>query len=128
MKPSPDTEAKGLLAYEQARAFERIRTWRLPASYTLFVAMVVAVGAIEWHLGRVLVARASAVMVIFLLVVSWLHWRRLSLRYEANVRLLAEMREKYGDELPWIQMEKHFAALDALKRELAEEKRAEGEV
>jgi hypothetical protein len=29
-KPTPEIEAQGLKAYEQARAFERIRTWRLP--------------------------------------------------------------------------------------------------
>jgi hypothetical protein len=43
-------------------------------------------------------------------------------RYTKNLRLLAEQEKVYGDQLPWVQVEKHLAALDRLKRELEQEK------
>jgi hypothetical protein len=35
--------------------------------------------------------------------------------------LLATLESEYGDDLPWIQVEKHFAELEKLKREMAAE-------
>ena len=48
---APEMEAKGLKAYEQARAYERIRTWRLPLSYALAPVVPAALGAVAWRLG-----------------------------------------------------------------------------
>jgi hypothetical protein len=121
MKLAPDIETNGLRAYEQARAFERMRTWRLPASYLLFFLIPVITVIFAWKIGHMILAEFSLVMAVFLAVVSWLHWQRLQLRYSQNLGLLADLERTYGDELPWIQVEKHMAALDELKRELAEE-------
>jgi hypothetical protein len=55
----------------------------------------------------------------------WGNWIRLRARYAENLRLLTELEDTYGDQLPWVQMERHFAALDELKRELAEEESKE---
>jgi len=35
--------------------------------------------------------------------------------------LLAKLEATYGDALPWVQVENHFAALEELKREIAKE-------
>ena len=119
MKPSPEQEAKGLRAYEQARAFERLRAWRLPVSYAFFISIPIIFGGLEFEMGRAWMAVASGATALFLAVVSGLHWQRLRMLYRANIQLLAELEAQYGDELPWIKMEKHFAALEALQKELA---------
>ncbi len=50
------------------------------------------------------------------------HWYRLKTRYAKNLQLLTEMEKTHGDQLPWIKMENHFAQLEQLKRDLAQEK------
>jgi hypothetical protein len=122
MSLSPEIEARGLKAYEQVRAFERLRTWRLPVSYAFFILLPVVIGIAAWVEGRVALASVNAGVAIFLGAVSWLHWQRLKVRYHANVELLAESERVHGDALPWIKVEKHFAALEKLKSELAAEK------
>ena len=52
-------------------------------------------------------------------------WKQLAARHARNLRLLAELKAEYGEQLPWVQVEKHFAALEELKREIAEGKRIE---
>ncbi len=123
MSLSPETEARGLKAYEQVRAFERLRTWRLPLSYTFFILLPTVIGVAAWVEGHPVMASVNTVAAVFLIVVSWLHWQRLKMRYRSNVELLAELKRIHGDQLPWIQVEKHFAALEKLKSELAEEGR-----
>jgi hypothetical protein len=125
MSLSPEIEARGLKAYEQVRAFERLRTWRLPVSYAFFILLPVVIGIAAWVEGHMTLASANMGGAIFLSVASWLHWQRLKVWYRANVELLAELERIHGDQLPWIQVEKHFAALEKLKSELAEEERAE---
>ena len=120
MSVPPDIEARGLTAYEQARAFERLRGWRLPVSYGVFVLLPVVLGIFAWIEGRTVMAVVNGLVALFLVVVSGLHCQRLKMRYGENLRLLAELEEKYGDQLPWVQVEKHFAALEELKREVSE--------
>ena len=48
MPLSPDIEARGMKAYEQARAFERLRSWRLPLSYVVFALIPALSGAWMW--------------------------------------------------------------------------------
>jgi len=121
MKLTPEIEAKGLRAYEQARAFERMRTWRLPLGYVLLLLMPVVTAFSLLKIGHTSMAEFNFAVVLVLVVVEVRTWRRLKVRYAENLRLLAELERTYGDELPWIQVEKHLAALDQLKRELAEE-------
>jgi uncharacterized protein involved in exopolysaccharide biosynthesis len=47
-------------------------------------------------------------------------WQRLKQQYAENLKLLAKLEATYGDALPWVQVENHFAALEALKREIAD--------
>ena len=120
MALTPDTEASGLKAYEQVRAFERLRSWRLPLSYGVFVLVPVVSGAGMLALEHPLSATASFAAAGLFGWISWSHWKQLRARYARNVRLLAGLKAEYGEELPWIQVENHFAALERLKREMAE--------
>jgi hypothetical protein len=123
LKPNPETEARGLKAYEQVKAFERLRTWRLPATF-IFCAMVPVVsGAVMWGTGHHVMAWLNFVAAILLSWMSRFQWKQLGARHARNLRLLAQLEAEYGDQLPWVQVENHFAALEKLKRELAEEKR-----
>jgi hypothetical protein len=115
-------EAKGLKAYEQARAYERIRTWRLPLSYALAPIVPAVLGVAAWRQGYPALLAAGVSFSLFLAVRVWLEWKRLKNLYLENLALLAKLEETYGDTLPWVQVEKHFAALEELKREIAEEK------
>lgn len=122
MNLSPELETKGLRAYEQARAFERLRTWRLPLGYLVFVLVPALSGAVMWELGHRRMAALNFLALLVLTLVSWLHWTWLRANYGANIKLLAEMEAAYGDGLPWLRVEKHLAELEQLKRDLAEER------
>jgi hypothetical protein len=50
----------------------------------------------------------------------WFEWRRWSRLYGENLALLTRLESTYGNALPWVQVEQHFAALEDLKREIAE--------
>jgi hypothetical protein len=119
-KPTPEIEAQGLKAYEQARAFERIRAWRLPVTFTVPPIILVLVGAMAWHQGYLWLCAVSLSLALFAAVRLWLQWKRLLRLYGENLALLARLESTYGDALPWVQVEQHFAALEELKREIAE--------
>jgi hypothetical protein len=120
MALTPDTEASGLKAYEQARAFERLKSWRLPLSYGVFVLVPVLSGGGMALLGHPVPAFCSFLAAALFGWISSSHWKELRARYARNSRLLAQLKAEYGEELPWIQVENHFAALEKLKREMAE--------
>ena len=122
MKPSPEIEIKGLKAYEQAGAFERLRTWRLPLSYAVFVLIPVVNGVLLLKYEHVAMAWGNFICAVLFSCFGWWHWLRLKARYAKNLQLLAELEHLYGEQLPWVQVEKHFAALEELQRELAEER------
>ena len=119
-KPTAEIAERGLKAYEQARAFERLRTWRLPVVYG---AATVAPLLLAWWAGRsgqVAIAHMGVGFTVFIFVLVVMQWRRLLRQYAENRALLAELEAKYGAALPWVQVEQHFAALEELKREIAE--------
>jgi hypothetical protein len=120
MALTPETEASGMKAYEQARAFERLRSWRLPLSYTVFALIPALSGAGMWATGHTMLAGFNFLAAVVLAWIVWSHWKRLCARYAENLRLLAGLKAEYGDQLPWIAVENHFAKLEKLKRELAE--------
>ncbi|MCE0484373.1 MAG: hypothetical protein LV479_09070 [Methylacidiphilales bacterium] len=122
----PKIEAEGLKVYEQVGAFERLRTWRLPLGYVVFVLIPVLNGAGMWWIGHTLTAVATLVAAMIFALLSWFHWSRLKAQYEKNLARLTELEKTHGDALPWVQVEKHFEALEQLKRELAEEREKEG--
>jgi hypothetical protein len=121
-KPTSEMEARGLKAYEQARAFERLRTWRLPLVYASAPLVPAALGAGAWRLGYPALFAGGVAFAVFIAARAWLEWKRLRRRYDENLALLATLEAAYGDALPWVRVENHFAALEALKREIAEER------
>ena len=118
MALSAEDEARGMKAYEQARAFERLRTWRLPLTFTVFALIPALSGAWVWVTGHTTLAGFNFAAAVFLAGMGWLQWKRLLARHGRNVHLLAEMKKEHGDTLPWIQVENHFAELEKLKREM----------
>jgi hypothetical protein len=118
-KPTPEVEAKGLKAYEQARAFERMRTWRLPVTYAAAPVLPTLLGLALWGRGYPALFAAALCFSVFLVVRVLMEWRRLKQQYADNLTLLSRLETKYGDALPWVQVENHFAALEELKREIA---------
>ena len=120
----PEIETKGLKAYEQARAFERLRTWRLPVTYFVFVLLPVVMGFAALTMGHFGIGAAQFVAAVLIAVGVWVQWLRLERRYAQNVALVAELEKAYGDQLPWVQMNQHFAELEKLREELEKEKAA----
>ena len=124
MKLTPQVESEGLRAYERVRAFERLRSWRLPLSYLIFsmIPMVTGVGFLK--MGHTTIGELHLVTALFFMAASFFHWHWLLKRYVKNLQLLAAQEQVYGDQLPWVRVEKHLAALDRLKRDLEREKNA----
>ena len=121
MKLSPDDEARGLKAYEQVRAYERLRSWRLPATFVIFALIPALSGAWMWSIGHMILAWINLAVAVFLAWIGRFQWKQLRARHARNLRLLAQLEADHGDDLPWIQVEKHFAKLEKLKREMAAE-------
>ncbi len=121
MNLTPDTETRGMKAYEQARAFERLRTWRLPVTFAIFPLLGLLTGILLWRTNHTTMAWINFIMAAFLAWLSQFQWKQLVARHARNLRLLAQLKDEYGNRLPWVQMENHFAALEELKRELAED-------
>jgi uncharacterized membrane protein len=115
MALSPEIEARGMKAYEQARAFERLRSWRLPLTYAVFALIPALSGAWMGAMGHLILAGLNFFVAVFLAWMGRFQWKRLRARHAGNLRLLAELKAEYGDQLPWIQVENHFAALEKLK-------------
>ena len=107
-------------AYEQARAFERLRSWRLPLMYTVFALIPALSGAWMWVLNHTILAGLNFLAAVLLAWLGRFQWKQLRARHARNLRLLAELKAEYGDELPWIQMENHFAELEKFKQEIAD--------
>ena len=120
-KPTPEIEAQGLKAYEQARAFERIRAWRLPVTYSVPSVLLMLLGVAAWMTHHLFLSAAAFGLAPLVAVRMWFEWRRWLRLYGENLALLTRLESTYGDALPWVQVEQHFAALEELKREIAEE-------
>jgi len=127
MKLTPEIEAKGLKAYEQVCAFEALRRRKLPWIYTGFSLLLAALGVLMLRHDQLKLAEAFLLGAVLFAWGSGWSWRKLMARYAVNVQVVNELEKTYGDQLQWVKVEKHFAALAKLQRELAMEKRAEGE-
>ena len=62
-------------------------------------------------------------LAVFIAIRVWLQWKHLNQLYADNLTLLARLEATYGDALPWVQVENHFAMLEEIQREIAERKR-----
>jgi signal transduction histidine kinase len=125
MNLTPDTEARGMRAYEQVLAFERLRSWRLPLTFVLFPLVGFLAGGLLWATQHFTLAWLDFILAAILAWLARFQWKQLVARHARNLRLLAELKAEYGEKLPWVQVEKHFAALEELKREIAEGKGTE---
>jgi len=123
MKLPPKIEAEGLRAYEQVCAYERLRRRRLPLIYCAFPLLFVICGFGTLLGDQPNLAIVCLIAAVLFSVVAFFNWRRLSHQYAKNLALLANLEGTYGEQLPWIEVENHFAALEQLKQNLAEEKR-----
>jgi ABC-type bacteriocin/lantibiotic exporter with double-glycine peptidase domain len=123
MKPPPQVETEGLRAYEQARAFEGLQRRRLPLLYCAMTLLFVISGGAMLAWDRPYGAIMALVMAVVYPVLALFNWRRLRKRHEKNQHLLADLEARYGEQLPWLQVERHLAALQQLQDELAQEKR-----
>jgi len=121
---NPEIEARGLKAYEQTRAFERLRAWRLPVSYGIFVLIPIGFGFATLAVGYKAMGVAQLGVAVLFAVGARLNWKQLEKRYAENLKVVAEMEEAYGDALPWVKVERHFAELEKLREELAQEREA----
>jgi len=125
MTLTPEIEAKGLKAYEQARAFERLRAWRLPLSYVIFQVIPLLSGVMAWQVGRTLMGAMNFA------AAADLPWFRGCTGVAAGRYGITRSCCRDGEDLwgavAWVQVEKHFAELEKLERELAEERRGNKE-
>jgi hypothetical protein len=122
-KIPPQIEARGLLAYEQARAFESLERKRplLFFIYGVLALFCLGTGGEAMTLHRYFGAALALASGLFVALTPWLHWRGLRARYAVNLALLAGLKREYGEVLPWLEMERHFAALEKLQQELKDE-------
>lgn len=127
MKLTPELEAQGLRAYEAAGAFEQLRRRRWPLIYCGLLMMWLMFTLVAIRVEHPGLCAANLLGIGVIAFVSWRHWMGLKEQYGKNLQLLAKLERSYGDQLPWVRVENHFAALEKLKRELAEEKWREGD-
>jgi hypothetical protein len=118
MIPTAEMEA-GMLAYEQVQAFASLRRKKLAVIYVLFplVLVVMAVAAFADAMPiAALVCLASAIFSALFTIWNWRRLRALDLR---NRALLARLQSQYGDELPWLQVERQLAEIEKIRIEVA---------
>jgi fatty acid desaturase len=119
MIPQAESDA-GLLAYEQTLAFAALRRKRLPWIYALFTLVLVGLG------GAGLMARVPILTLVcwgcalfFALFAIW-NWRRLQALDVRNRALLAQLHAQYGDDLPWLEVERQMAEVAKIQAETTE--------
>ena len=116
MIPQEESEA-GLLAYEQTLAFAALRRKRLPWVYALFPVVLVAAGGAAQAGGFLYLALLCWASALFFTIFAVWNWRRLQTLDLRNRALLARLHAQYGDDLPWLEVERQQAALAKLQAE-----------
>jgi hypothetical protein len=111
-----ETTERGLRAYEQARAFERMGP-RLPYGFALAPVTWASGGVTLFVLHHPIAGTGCLMAALAIALMAREHWRRLNLRYRENLALLAKLEAQFGPDLPWLEVERHLQAL----REAAEE-------
>jgi hypothetical protein len=61
-------------------------------------------------------AACLVVALLFALYAGW-NWRRLLALDEANRALLARLQGQYGDDLPWLEVERQMAEIRRIEAE-----------
>ena len=122
MKATPEIEAQGLRAYERVHAYEHLRKWRLPLTYFACILVPLVCGSTFWWQSHPYWALSQVFFALFFVACIYFHSRKLATEYAANQTILADLRKTYGDDLPWVRMEKHFDELRQLEAEIAQER------
>ena len=122
----PGVEESGLVAYEQARAFEAVQRRNLPLIYVALTLLLIMAGGVMLKVRSPIIATLCFAGAVGFPWLAWLNWQRLKARHAMNLHLLADLENRYGDQLPWLQVERHLAALGKLEAELAAEGSAGG--
>ena len=116
----PDAESDaGTLAYEQVQAFASLRRKRIGLIYVLFPVVLVVMGVAAWLDGAIslgLTCLGGALLSAFF--ATW-NWRRLLAQDERNRARLARLQAQYGDDLPWLQVERQLAEIRRIQEEEA---------
>jgi hypothetical protein len=107
----------GLLAYEQTLAFAALRRKRLPLIYVLFPIVLILVGAGSWMAGSLLLAAVCWASAIFFAIFAAWNWRRLHALDVRNRTLLARLHAQYGDDLPWLEVERQQREIRKIEAE-----------
>jgi protein-S-isoprenylcysteine O-methyltransferase Ste14 len=120
----------GLRAYEQVLAFAALRKKRLRLIYVLFTLVLAGMGVAALIIScyrDAARANVDALMGVAFLIIAaafalfaiW-NWRRLQALDVRNRALLARLHAQYGDDLPWLQVERQMDEIRKIEAELAE--------
>jgi hypothetical protein len=118
----PELEREGWLAYEQARAFESLRRRRLPVVYAGLTALLIVMGLVACKVERPVLGTVFLAVAILFPIVAWNTARFFRFRHDENLQRLAALKARYGENLPWLEVERHMAAVAELQNELARQK------
>jgi hypothetical protein len=116
MIPAAESDA-GLKAYEQVQAFAALRRRKLPWIYALFPVLLVFLGAVALTKGLRLAGSVCFVTALLFAVYSAWNWSRLRKLDAANRALLARLQAQYGDDLPWLEVERQMAQIRQIEAE-----------
>ncbi len=116
MISAAESEA-GLKAYEQTLAFAALRRKKLPWVYGLFPALLLLLGAAVMTKGFRLAGSACVVTAALFAIYSAWNWSRLNKLDVANRALLARLHAQYGDDLPWLEVERQMAQIRQIEAE-----------
>jgi hypothetical protein len=115
---TPQDETAGMLAYEQAQAFASVRSHgRLLAAHLGFLLALIALCGAAWRWGNGEIFLFCVMGSLLFMGAALEHRRRLVARHARNLQLLAELEARYGEDLPWLRVERHLAAMAALETE-----------
>jgi hypothetical protein len=120
----PEDEKEGWKAYEQARAFENLRRKKIGWVYAAQGLLGALMAAVMWKARHPFMAVVFLGLAILLPVFTGLRWRFFAFRHAENLSRLAALEKRYGTDLPWLEVERHLAAVAELREELAQERMA----
>jgi len=91
------------------------RSFWLGLPFVLGVGFYLSITASTHEKGFV----AFLIMLICMTVAGPVRFSQLKQRYQRDRALLEILERDHGDELPWVEVEKHLAEVSALEQELA---------
>jgi hypothetical protein len=117
---TPEETEAGLAAYEQVQAFGALRRRNMGTIYAIFPIVLLVAGAAIAAAGWPGFGALTAASAIGFALFAWWNWKRLHELDVRNRRLLAQFKVKYGEELPWLQVERQLAEIRRIQAEQAQ--------